>query len=46
MDKDTVVDMKTERYYELHFSLQRLLGVIPQLQPRGTYVGGQIVGCL
>ena len=45
-DKDTVVDMKTESYYELRFSLRRLLGVIPQLQPRGTYVGGQIVGCL
>ena len=45
-DKDTVVDMKTESYYKLHSSLQRLLGVIPQLQPRGTYVGGQIVGCL
>ena len=45
-DKDTVVDMRTESYYELHFSSRRLLGIIPQLQPRGTYVGGQIVGCL
>ena len=45
-DKDTVVDMKAESYYKLHLSSRRLLGVIPQLQPRGTYVGGQIVGCL
>ena len=45
-DKDTVVDMKAESYYKLHFLSLQLLGVIPPLQPRGTYVGGQIVGCL